>query len=85
MVDQDEKKNTSPEQAPADAGETSTAGVASSDQGTAGTAARPLAGADVQAYIGRQLRAVYDDVARQPVPDRFVELMKQLETRTGGR
>lgn len=39
-------------------------------------------GADVQAYIGRQLRAVYDDVALQPVPERFLDLMKQLETRT---
>ena len=34
---------------------------------------------DVHAYIGRQLRAVYDDVAKQPVPDRFLELMKQLD------
>ena len=34
---------------------------------------------DVQAYIGRQLRAVYDDVAKQPVPDRFLDLMKKLE------
>ena len=34
---------------------------------------------DVHAYIGRQLRAVYDDVARQPVPERFLDLMKQLE------
>ncbi len=37
-------------------------------------------GGDLQAYIGRQLRAVYDDVARQPVPDRFLELMKKLES-----
>ncbi len=36
-------------------------------------------GVDVQAYIGRQLRAVYDDVAKQPVPERFLDLMKQLE------
>ncbi len=38
-----------------------------------------IPGVDVQAYIGRQLRAVYDDVANQPVPDRFLDLMKQLE------
>lgn len=43
-------------------------------------AARPPKGGDLQAYIGRQLRAVYDDVARQPVPDRFLELMKKLES-----
>ena len=36
-------------------------------------------GVDVQAYIGRQLRAVYDDVAKQPIPERFLDLMKKLE------
>ena len=44
-----------------------------------GDAEQPPA-ADVHAYIGRQLRAVYDDVAKQPIPDRFLELMRQLET-----
>ena len=34
--------------------------------------------ADIQSYIGTQLRAVFDDVANQPVPDRFLELMKRL-------
>jgi hypothetical protein len=37
---------------------------------------------DMQLFIGRQLRAVYDDVAKQPVPDRFLELMKQLDSKT---
>ncbi len=37
------------------------------------------AAVDVQSYIGRQLRAIYDDVANQPVPDRFLTLMKQLD------
>ena len=41
--------------------------------------ARRGSGIDVQAYIGRQLRAVYDDVAKQPVPERFLDLMKQLD------
>ncbi len=41
-----------------------------------------LGGPEIQAYIGRQLRAVFDDVARQPVPERFLDLMKQLENRT---
>jgi hypothetical protein len=40
------------------------------------------AAVDVHAYIGRQLRAVYDDVAKQPVPERFLALMKQLEQQT---
>ena len=34
--------------------------------------------ADIQSYIGAQLRAVYDHVASQPVPDRFLDLMKRL-------
>ncbi len=34
---------------------------------------------DIQAYIGTQLRAVYDDIAKQPIPDRFLDLMRRLE------
>lgn len=33
----------------------------------------------VQDHIGRQLRAVYDDLLSQPVPDRFLELLDQLD------
>jgi len=29
-------------------------------------------------HIGQQLKAVYDDVVSQPIPDRFVELLNQL-------
>jgi hypothetical protein len=38
-------------------------------------------GADnaVERAIGSRLRAYYDEVAREPVPDRFVELLKQLD------
>jgi Anti-sigma factor NepR len=32
----------------------------------------------VQAAIGRKLRALYDEVANEPVPERFSELLKQL-------
>jgi hypothetical protein len=35
--------------------------------------------AEVQAHIGRQLRAVYDDVANEPVPDRFLRLLRELD------
>ncbi len=58
---------------------------ASTDAGPSGPGAEPavdggrLGPMDVQAYIGRQLRAVYDDVVKQPIPDRFLMLMKQLE------
>ncbi len=30
--------------------------------------------------IGHQLRAMYDDVVRQGVPDRFAELIRKLDT-----
>ena len=36
-------------------------------------------GRDVQAKIGHQLRAIYDDVVKEGVPDRFVELLKRLD------
>ena len=36
--------------------------------------------AEIQSRIGHQLRAMYDDVVRQGVPDRFVELISKLDT-----
>jgi hypothetical protein len=36
---------------------------------------------DVQQKIGNQLRAMYDDVVKQGVPDRFSELLSQLDER----
>ncbi len=36
-------------------------------------------GKDVQAKIGQQLRALYDDVVSQGVPDRFVDLLSKLD------
>ena len=35
--------------------------------------------AEIQSRIGHQLRAMYDDVVRQGVPDRFVELIRRLD------
>ena len=32
--------------------------------------------------IGRRLRDYFDEVAKQPVPDRFVELLNQLHSKT---
>ena len=34
---------------------------------------------DVQARLGQQLRAMYDDVVNQGVPDRFSELLDRLD------
>ena len=35
---------------------------------------------EIQAKIGQQLRAMYDDVVQEGVPDRFAELLRQLDT-----
>lgn len=34
---------------------------------------------EIQAKIGQQLRAMYDDVVQEGVPDRFSELLRQLD------
>jgi hypothetical protein len=34
---------------------------------------------DAQARLGEQLRAVYDELLQQPVPSRFVDLLKTLD------
>lgn len=34
---------------------------------------------EIQAKLGQQLRAVYDDVVNQGVPDRFAALLEQLD------
>lgn len=39
---------------------------------------------DVQRKIGTQLRSMYDDVVKQGVPDRFSQLLSQLDERTDG-
>jgi hypothetical protein len=36
-------------------------------------------GREVQARLGQQLRAMYDDVLNQGVPDRFSDLIKRIE------
>ena len=39
------------------------------------TTAKP----EISDQIGRQLRSVYNDVLDQPVPDRFLDLLKNLD------
>jgi hypothetical protein len=34
---------------------------------------------NVQAHLGRHLKAVYAEIANQPVPDRFAQLLDDLE------
>jgi len=38
---------------------------------------------EIQSRIGHQLRAMYDDVVRQGVPERFAELIKKLDAPGG--
>ena len=37
-----------------------------------------------QARIGEQLRSMYDDLLKQPVPDRFVDLLRKIDSKEGG-
>ena len=41
-------------------------------------AAAPDTG-DIHTYIGARLRKAFDDVAKQPVPERFLQLMRDLD------
>ena len=48
--------------------------------------AKPRSGGldrQIQAKIGQQLRAMYDEVVDQGVPDRFAELLKKLDGAQG--
>jgi hypothetical protein len=48
--------------------------------GAPGSPRRPTGlNTEIQARIGHQLRAMYDDVVRQGVPDRFAELIRKLD------
>ncbi len=46
---------------------------------TGDTGKRGATDGSVERAIGSRLRAYYDEVAREPVPDRFVELLKRLD------
>ena len=35
--------------------------------------------ANIQDHIGERLKSVYQSIADEPVPDRFVELLKRLD------
>ena len=39
----------------------------------------------VQAEIGKHLRAIYDDVINEPVPNKFIELLERLEQSTSSK
>jgi anti-sigma factor NepR-like protein len=56
-----------------------TSGSRSAMEATTATKNQARLGRDIQAKIGQQLRAIYDDVLNQGVPDRFSELLNRLE------
>jgi hypothetical protein len=39
---------------------------------------------ELQAFIGRQLVASYNEVLNEPVPDRLLELLRKLEQDKAG-
>ncbi|MDQ0467192.1 NepR family anti-sigma factor [Labrys wisconsinensis] len=51
------------------------------DQGpkTARSRRTPALPKDAQVKIGEKLKALYDDVVSQPVPDRFKDLLARLD------
>jgi Anti-sigma factor NepR len=36
-------------------------------------------GQEIQNHLGRKLKATYDDLVQQPVPDKFRQLLDELE------
>jgi Anti-sigma factor NepR len=40
---------------------------------------------EIYDLIGQRLRNYYDEVAKQPVPDRFTDLLNQLEAKTSSK
>lgn len=42
--------------------------------------AEPKLDSTSQRRIGDQLRAMYDELMQQPIPDRFKDLLEQLDT-----
>lgn len=65
-----------------------TATTKDSDQPTGSHSEQPKSGADardegmspaLQAHIGRQVRAMFDEVAEEPIPDHLLKLLKDLD------
>lgn len=48
------------------------------------TRRRPVDAA-VQERLGRKLKSVYDEVLSEPVPDRFLDLLAELEAQDSER
>ena len=51
------------------------------DNGGPERVSNAVIGADIQGHLGRKLKASYDEIVRQPVPDTFRQLLEELERR----
>jgi hypothetical protein len=45
----------------------------------------PALSHDVATFLGEQLQAYYAHLMNEPVPDRFVQILKQLDGKRSGR
>ena len=54
--------------------------TAATNRNRKGTAKPAKLSREVQARLGQQLRAMYDDVVNQGVPDRFNDLINRLDS-----
>lgn len=39
----------------------------------------------LQEHIGHQLRSLYNEVVEEPIPDRFLKLLEELERKSGDK
>ena len=46
------------------------------------TGTKPVLDRQIQAHIGRKLKAVYDEVATEPLPKEIMDLLAKLESRS---
>jgi len=75
-VQMDQRKPAAPAQASdASRGEAARSGRPVPSGGAVGRAPTPA----VEQIISRQLRAIYEEVVSEPIPDRFVQLLEELE------
>ncbi|MFE1601123.1 NepR family anti-sigma factor [Methylobacterium sp. ID0610] len=50
-----------------------------SDDGIAASPEQPGLDRTTQGRIGSHLRAMYDELMQQPIPDRFIDLLAELD------
>jgi hypothetical protein len=77
IVDQKEKKER--RRKPTHAGKTMTQATEAQTRAGVSPSTEEGLSPNLQAHIGRHLRAVFDEVAREPIPDRLLQLLRDLE------